>query len=59
MSTYRNALCWAAAILGVAVAGMFEVIDKASMTTLLIALPVAGWMAVRGHGSCAVRRAAR
>ncbi len=49
MSTYRNALCWAAAIVGVAVAGMFEVIDEASMTTLLIALPVAGWMAVSGR----------
>ena len=54
MFGYRNALCWAVAILGVAVAGMFEVIDQASMTTLLIALPVAGWMAVSGRGSCAI-----
>ena len=52
MTGYRNALCWAAAILGVGLAGMFEVIDQASMTTLLIALPVAGWMAVTGRGSC-------
>jgi hypothetical protein len=58
MTGYRNALCWAAAIVGVALAGMFEVIDKSSMTTLLIALPVAGWMAVSGRGSCPIGRRA-
>jgi hypothetical protein len=52
MNSYRNAFCWAAAIIGVALAGMFDVIDQASTTTLLIALPVAGWMAVSGRGSC-------
>jgi len=52
MTMYRNALCWAAAILGVALAGIYGVIDEDSMTTLLIALPVAGWMAVSGRGSC-------
>ena len=58
MTLYRNALCWAAAILGVGVAGMTGVIDEDSMTTLLIVLPVAGWMAVRGHGSCPLGRGA-
>jgi hypothetical protein len=58
MSTYRNAWCWAAAILAVAVAGMYGVIDEASMTTLLIALPFAGWMAVSGRGSCPIGRSA-
>jgi len=58
MTGYRNALCWAAAIMGVALAGMFEVIDQASMTTLLIALPVAGWMAVSGRGYCPLGRTA-
>ena len=52
MCGYRTALCWAGAILAVAVAGMLGVIDQASTTTLLIALPVAGWMAVSGRGSC-------
>ena len=56
MTTYRNALCWAFAIIGVAVAGMFEVIDQASTTTLLTALPVAAWMALRGRGSCPIGR---
>ena len=42
MSTYRNAWCWAAAIVAVAVGGMYGVIDEGSMTTLLIALPFAG-----------------
>ena len=58
MTMYRNALCWAVAIMGVALAGMFEVIDEDSMTTLLIALPVAGWMAVSGRGSCPLARKA-
>ena len=58
MYGYRNALCWAAVIIGVAVAGMFELIDEASTSTLLIALPVAGWMAVSGQGCrIAARRA--
>ena len=52
MIGYRNALCWAVAIMGVAVAGMFEVIDRSSTTTLLIALPVAAWMALSGRGWC-------
>ena len=60
MTGYRNALCWAAAIVGVALAGVFDVIDKASTTTLLIALPVAGWMALSGRGYCPIgRKAAR
>ena len=58
MATYRNALCWAAAIVGVAVAGIYGVIDEDSMTTLLIALPVAGWLAVSGRGSCPIGRSA-
>ena len=58
MTGYRNALCWATAIMGVALAGMFEVIDKASMTTLVIALPVAGWMAISGRGYCPIGRRA-
>lgn len=49
MKTYTSALCWAGAILGTAVAGMFGVIDEDSMTTLLIALPVAAWMALSGR----------
>ena len=58
MTLYRNALCWAVAILGVALGGMLEVIDEASTTTLLIALPVAAWMAVSGRGHCPIGRRA-
>jgi hypothetical protein len=58
MILYRNALCWSAAILGVGAAGMFGVIDEDSTTTLLIALPVAAWMALRGRGCCLARRGA-
>ncbi len=58
MTLYRNALCWAAAIVAVAVAGTCGVIDEASMTTLLIALPFAAWMAISGRGSCPLGRQA-
>lgn len=58
MAGYRNALCWAGAIVGVALAGMFEVIDKASTTTLLIALPVVAWQALSGRMYCPVGRKA-
>ncbi len=58
MNVYRNALCWAAAIIGVALAGMFGLIDEASTTTLLVALPVAGWMAVTWRSSCPLARKA-
>ena len=58
MRTYAKALCWAGAILGVAVAGASGVIDQASTTTLLIVLPVAGWMALRGRGCCTIGREA-
>lgn len=57
MATISKALCWAAAILGVAVAGAYGVIDEASTTTLLIVLPIAGWMAVTGK-HCSRRRSA-
>lgn len=58
MTKIGNALCWAGAIMGVAVAGVFGAIDEASTTTLLIVLPVAGWMAVSGRGCGRFRRGA-
>jgi hypothetical protein len=48
MRTYLHALCWAAAILGVAVAGAYQAIDRSSMTTLLIVLPATAWIALQG-----------
>jgi len=58
MTKYRSALGWAIVIFGVALAGRFGVIDHAATTTLLIALPVAGWIAISGRGSCALRTGA-
>ena len=51
MSTYRNALWWAAAILGVALAGRLEVIDQEAMSSLLIALLASSTIMVRGRAS--------
>jgi hypothetical protein len=49
MQTYLSALCWAGAILAVAVAGVLGAIDEASTTTLLIALPVVAWTSLSGR----------
>lgn len=58
MTRYRNALCWAAAILGVALASIFEVIDRASATTLLVVLPVIAWQSLSGRMYCPIGRRA-
>ena len=57
MRTYTMPLCWAGAILGVATAGATGVIDESSMTTLLVALPVAAWMALSGRKCLPIRKA--
>lgn len=56
MPTYSKASCWAAAIASVALAGALGLIDEASTTTLLIALPMSGWAAITGRGWCPARR---
>lgn len=58
MAIYRNALCWAGAIVGVAVAGAYGVIEESSTTTLLIALPFVAWMALQGRMPCRAGRKA-
>lgn len=56
MNIYARALVWAAAIIGVAVAGMLEIIDEDSMTTLLLVLPLVAWMSLCGRACCLPRR---
>jgi hypothetical protein len=58
MRTYISALCWAGAILGVAVAGAFGMIDEASTQTLLIALPAVAWTVLTGRTCRLTRRGA-
>ncbi|HLV08050.1 MAG TPA: hypothetical protein VKY80_10295 [Croceibacterium sp.] len=52
MHVYVKSACWAAVILGTAVAGEVGLVDQDATTTLLIALPVAAWMAISGRGCC-------
>jgi hypothetical protein len=59
MNTCLNALLWAAVIMGVAAAGAWGAIDEDTTRTLLIVLPVAGWMAVSGRSGCVRRKAAQ
>jgi hypothetical protein len=59
MNTCLNALLWAAVIMGVAAAGTWGEIDEDTTRTLLIVLPVAGWMAVSRRSGCVRRKAAQ
>ena len=59
MGTYRNAFFWAAVIIGVEMASAWGAIAEDTTRTLLIVLPVAGWMAVSGGSGCARPKAAR
>jgi hypothetical protein len=56
MNTYLHALGWASAILIVAAAGIWGVIEGDTMTTLLIVLPAAAWIALSRRSHCPVPR---
>jgi hypothetical protein len=51
MKRYFHAPGWAVSMMAVGLAGMFELIDKASMTTLLAVLP-AVWLATATGRGC-------
>ena len=58
MKSNLPALCWAAAIVGVALAGAAGAIDESSTTTLLVALPAVAWTSLNGRAcSFKLRRA--
>lgn len=57
MQNKFKALCWALAIILVAVAGYYGLIDKQAARTLTITLPVVAWMAVTGRSDCRWRKA--
>jgi hypothetical protein len=59
MKTYISALCWAGAILGVAVGNAAGAIAYATANTLFIVLPVVGWLSLQGRLSCLRRAEAR
>jgi hypothetical protein len=52
MKTYISALCWAGAILGVAVGNATGAIADEAADTLFIVLPFVAWMTLSSRTSC-------
>ena len=52
MNMKLHALCWAIAIVGIALAGAYGLIDRQLANTLTITLPAVAWMAITGRLGC-------
>jgi hypothetical protein len=55
MRQFINPICSFAALIGIAVLGVFEVIDQSTMMMMIIALSATGWL---GRDSCRAPRRA-
>ena len=53
MTTLSKALCWAFAMLFVAVGLRLGLMDRKAATTLLIILPILAVLSLRGRSCCA------
>jgi len=52
MSTNHKALCWAAALILLALAARNGLISQGSAKILFIVLPLIAWLSLRQSGSC-------
>ena len=52
MKPYISALCWAGAMLGVAIGNAAGTIADDTANTLFIVLPVVAWLSLQGRLSC-------
>ena len=58
MNAYFHALCWALAIMGLAVLNMFEVISDGTAQALFTTLPILAVISINARGRCVSRKAA-
>jgi hypothetical protein len=56
MNMKLKALCWAAAIILVALGGASGLMDKHAVTTLITILPLLAWMSISGRTCCLPRQ---
>jgi hypothetical protein len=56
MNSISKALCWAAAMLFVALGGRTGLMDQGAVTTLITIIPLLAWMSIRGQTSCCFGR---
>ncbi|MDM7957301.1 hypothetical protein [Blastomonas sp.] len=58
MNTYLQAMCWALAIMGLAVLNVFEVISDGTAQAMFTTLPILAVISISAKGRCARRGAA-
>jgi len=56
MNSLPKALCWAAAMLFVAIGGRTGLMDQGAVTTLITIIPLLAWMSIRGQTNCCFGR---
>jgi len=56
MNMKLKALCWAAAIILVALGGASGLMEKNTVVTLTTILPLLAWMSISGRTCCLPRR---
>ena len=56
MNSISKALCWAAAMLFVALGGRTGLMDQGAVKTLSTIIPLLAWMSIRGQTSCCFGR---
>ena len=57
MTQLRKALCWAAALVLLALGGWSGLMDRDAVEVLLIVLPLVAWLSITGRGCCPARSA--
>ena len=57
MNMKLKALCWAAAIIFVALGGASGLMEKDTVVTLTTILPLLAWMSITGRMNCLPRKA--
>ena len=55
---YLHALCWALAIIGLAVLNVLDFISDGAAQTLFTTLPIIAVLSINARGRCAQRKAA-
>jgi hypothetical protein len=57
MNTITKALCWAAAMLFLALGDRAGVLEHGTVVTLITIIPILAWMSITGRTCCLPRKA--
>jgi hypothetical protein len=58
MNTITKALCWAAAMLFLALGDRAGILEHGTVVTLITIIPVLAWMSITGRMGCSLPRKA-